>query len=440
MARQTVFTDDFNRADQDVDVSSDWQQYGQANICVIRSNALTTRDPSGSAEYTGELEVDQWVQATMAELPQGQVAHYMSLFVRSSVQATYTLQVHPTSLYIHLAPADQNVASHSYTRQAGDVYRLEAEGNAIRAYVNDTEVMTATDSTAAVGSVGVKMNKPTEPWETGRWDDFSCGNFSSGFSLGDVNGDNTVRSMGDIVVSGSLLDTVTVIEITDGVDPHQLQITGQSASQITCAPFSILDTKLAYATAADGTISISATDGATVQSTGVKLLQETGYEYQILSGVDDTLLAEGLGAVDGDILEVEDGVVTSNLILFADSDCHYDPAVMDGQTHTRRFYDASAKTWDSGICTINATAGPVPLPPSWGAVPNLPNARKGEPYTYAIGVHLAGDRPMTLTDAGTLLSEWGLAYDDTVEPEIITGTPTQDGTIDGIVTRAENSV
>ena len=76
--------------------------------------------------------------------------------------------------------------------------------------------------------------------------------------------------------------------------------------------------------------------------------------------------------------------------------------------------------------------------PLWFGVPSPPNARLGVEYSYAIGVLIEGDRPMTLTDVGDPLPE-GLSYDVSSYPERIVGTPTEDGSFT-IVTSASNDV
>ena len=444
MARNTLFTDDFNRADQPIDGTGQWGVVAGDNTPSIINNEVTNDGVVLVETYANfTLEIDQWCEATMSDVVPARANHLMGLYVRYSEFGRYVLHLASNGAGLQKRTGagsinDSWVGSATFTPQAGDIYRIEAEGTDIRCYVNDTLIMSVVDDINAGGVVGMVLDKPLAPQTDGAWDDFKAGEFTTGFAIGDINGGASIRSGGDIVITGTLLDTVTEAYLTDGVDPYQLNIISQNPGQITCSPVNVMDTKLPYAASADGSISVSLSDGAIQQNKTVIFIQETGYEYQVLSGVDNTLMAVGLGAQDGDILEVEDGVGLSNLILFADSDVHYDPGVVPGQQHTRRFYDASTKTWDAGLVVINPTGVGGPSP-KWIAVPAPPEGSVGTPYSYAIGNVLEGDRPMTLENIGNALPA-GLSINAGINPEVIEGTPTTAGTSSGININATNAV
>ena len=161
-------------------------------------------------------------------------------------------------------------------------------------------------------------------------------------------------------------------------------------------------------------------------------------------GQDGKYMAEGIeGVVNGDLLECQVALGNSAISLLDDADAIYDPAVPDGSTHDRWHYSQQRGAWDSGQVVINGDPDipPEPKPPRWTGTPNPPAATEGNPYEYVIGYMLEGDRPMTLTDAGTPLPN-GLSYDDSEYPEKIVGTiPGGVGGSEtaGIITRATNA-
>jgi len=249
-----------------------------------------------------------------------------------------------------------------------------------------------------------------------------------------VNTGDTIVSGDLITVSGTGLDTVTALQLSDGGTNYGLTITSQSASQLQAAAIDLLD--LPYPV---GALNIEAVSPLNNATRAITLAYTSDYDIQTVAGAQPYLL-EGLDYADGDQVGTNVSVAGSNLTLTPDSDVLYSPAVPHGTTHTRLHYDASAATWGSGTVTVNRPdAGDGP--PLWRATPAPPPARKGVAYSYAIGTLLDGDRPMTLTDSGAALPD-GLAYGYMPAPnetiEAIVGTPTVDSGVSGIVTRADN--
>ena len=440
MARRTIFTDTFNRADGPIDAEvTSWST--TSNMPVISNNEAVNEYSNATGLSDVALPPDQWVEIVIGDPPPNRPECSVSCTIRWVVATRFSISVSASQISITKQPEDQYIFTQAYMPARGDVIRVEAQGSDIRLYANDALLTTENDPTPTdpqdPGIVSFALQNVSAPNSDGTIDEFRSGDFAddTSLSLGDVNGNNIIESNGTISITGTNLDTATSFTLTDGVNPYTLTTTNVTPTNVECAPVGIMDTQLPY-----GAMTVEATNGTDTPSQSVTLTNEPGWEYVVLASPNAAYLAEGLGAVDGDILEVEDAVGLSNLILFADSDLHFDKAVVDGTTFTRRFYDVSTATWDSGTGTINKTVEPGGTPPTWAGVPSsLPNATVGVPYSYAIGAHLQGDRPMTLTDVGTMLPD-GLAYNDSVEPETIEGTPTESASLAGIVTRAENSV
>ena len=142
------------------------------------------------------------------------------------------------------------------------------------------------------------------------------------------------------------VDTVTV-----GGLP--LTVTSAADTVVECAPFDVLTSSLPL-----GAITpLIVGDGAATASIDVQIDAPATIQYVTVAGVQP-YLSQGLSVVNGDQMATENTVGGATLLLAPDTDVVYTPAVADGATHTRYWYDVSAGQWDSGQVTINGGAAP----------------------------------------------------------------------------------
>jgi hypothetical protein len=177
----------------------------------------------------------------------------------------------------------------------------------------------------------------------------------------DVNGNNIIERNGPIAINGQFPGSAA----TASLGGHPLTVTNVTQSVITCAPLDVFASPLPFG---PHTLTVDATAEQGAASVAVELVVDTDHQAVTLTSVTPPLLAEGLSADVGDQLACPMTVSSSSLLLTSDGDVVYSPAVADGRSHTRYWYDASSTVWDSGLVTINGGEAPgEPVISAWTA-------------------------------------------------------------------------
>ena len=162
----------------------------------------------------------------------------------------------------------------------------------------------------------------------------------------DVNGNNVIERNGPIAINGQFPGNAA----TASLGGHPLTVTNVTQSAITCAPLDVFASPLPFGS---HTLTVDATAEQGTASLTVELVVDVETQAVTLTSVTPPLLAEGLSADVGDQLACPMTVSSSSLLLTSDGDVVYSPAMADGRSHTRYWYDASSTVWDSGLVTIN---------------------------------------------------------------------------------------
>ena len=187
MARNTLATDDFNRADSS-SLGSNWDGgYGDDDFRIV-SNAGRPEDPTsgnGRGVYNAlTVDDDQWGQVTVTALSPSTYSHF-AVVLRGAATPTYTgyycyLGRGGTSLAIckHVAGVFTELAYGSHTYSAGDELSAEVVGTRLELFINGVSDVTSTDSAIASGKPGVGFYGPSVTDGTVIFDDFSMGDFN----------------------------------------------------------------------------------------------------------------------------------------------------------------------------------------------------------------------------------------------------------------------
>ena len=347
---------------------------------------------------------------------------------------------------------DVVLASVSHTPAQFDPFFCEVETISgttceIRVYdKNETIIAQATDSDELSGVyAGVMLSSQLGGFPSIDYIEFGTLDIADNRSLDTVNPDGVVKANGPITLTGSGFSGITGGHISDnGARQFPITITNLQESVIQVAPIDVVgQSSLDY-----GTMRMTLTHSTDPDLTKeFTLAPEDGWQAVVLAGAtDNTLLLTDTVATDGDTMEIPTNNGFSDFTLNSTGDVTYDSAVNQGTQHTRRLYDNSTNTWDSGTVTINQIddGGGELLPPSWRSTPSPPNAVVGTYYRFEIGYLIDGSRPMTLSQApGSNSLPFGLAYNSSSYPETIEGTITSGTgtvTVSNIVTRASNGV
>jgi hypothetical protein len=229
-----------------------------------------------------------------------------------------------------------------------------------------------------------------------------------------------------VTIRGEDLSGVSAVTIGE----RRLGVVSRRHDALICEAFNIFQSPFAFGE----TVPLTVTGSAGTHTVHVTLEPPEGVQYVVVDGVQP-YLSQGLAVVDGDQMATETDRGSVALLLSPNTDVKYTPAAPDGTIHMRYWYNPRTLAWGEGTVTVDGglASGPV----EWTGTPTPPPAAVGASYTYTIGTLVAGDRPITLTDAGTALPP-GLSYDDAAYPETISGVPTTPGVYTGIITRADN--
>jgi hypothetical protein len=172
----TVFSDDFNRPNESLDVSANWDGDFPGGSSGIQVSSNTVYLRSGGL-YAGSCMVATSA-ATLTEKQASSVTFTTVAnnaggpFVRGTVAVAgqfdgYGAEVLPTEIRLYkyttwnyngLAGSPSRIqigSTYTATINNGDIVKVEAIGSAIKVYVNGTERISTTDATHTTGQPGV---------------------------------------------------------------------------------------------------------------------------------------------------------------------------------------------------------------------------------------------------------------------------------------------
>lgn len=168
----TSFTDDFNRANEALEASSNWNALLGTGLDVVSNAVSVTANGAQVFECVGAtLAADQYAEATLAT-----VASNAGVMARCD-GTTDNLYFFRTSgsqwqMFRTVSGATTQIGTNVEAPTAGDVLRIECSGTTIRGLVNGVQKISVTDSTLSSGaSAGFRCFNTSG----GIWDDFSMG-------------------------------------------------------------------------------------------------------------------------------------------------------------------------------------------------------------------------------------------------------------------------
>jgi hypothetical protein len=181
----TAFSDDFNRANENLGVSANWDEQsagGSPAGRVVNSNTVYLR---GGGTYAGSCLV-----ATSAYTFTSQQAAVCTVVTLGSnisgilcrgttptgtTISGYGVEISATKIdlvsydgwnfsYLASAPSRDVIGNWTNTISIGDIIKVEAIGTTIKAYVNGTERISVTDSDNSSGQPGVFVSTSAAGW------------------------------------------------------------------------------------------------------------------------------------------------------------------------------------------------------------------------------------------------------------------------------------
>jgi hypothetical protein len=174
-----AFTDDFNRANENLEVSDNWTRNGgSAGDITIASNATSANstDTTGAAYLAPDPgSADQYAQATLAGVgPAGPFPVCVRIAdVSNFVGARYDSETGTTQLYRRTGGSFTLIDSYVAAQSGGVVFRLEVTGSAVRLLINGVERangdLGANNATGVPGMVSrlAARNPFVDNWESG---------------------------------------------------------------------------------------------------------------------------------------------------------------------------------------------------------------------------------------------------------------------------------
>lgn len=177
----TVFTDDFNRANENLEASSDWERtVGSAGDLAISTNRVVSQS-SGSTAYRcvgASLADDQYCQALITGGTSGTSGPGVCVRYSASASTFYHFRWTESggSFYALFKSVGGSLTSlaTSATGQptpSADLFRLEVSGTSLTCKVNGSTVITHTDSSISSGPHGgvrsFQINNEFEDFEMG---------------------------------------------------------------------------------------------------------------------------------------------------------------------------------------------------------------------------------------------------------------------------------
>lgn len=232
-------SDTFNRPDNttlgNADSGQLWRD--QVNTWGILANQAVPNTRATSIVAIETTLSDMGVEATMPVHPSAGI--WWSIVGRySNASNFYFLQVHPdgriqvrktvggTASAVLAADGVTALETAAGSAVAGDVYRLEIQGTALRAYQNGVEILASTDSSLASGTMaGMRLGEYQSTTLGVRWENFSV------YGATAVAADTTPPTVSINVIHGT--GPAEDIYSSSGYDPasNVLTVTGTAVDE-----------------------------------------------------------------------------------------------------------------------------------------------------------------------------------------------------------------
>lgn len=207
---RVLFADDFNRSNEALETSADWEASGTTGLRIF-SNRVT--DVVGS-QATGSVTTfalnsitpDQFAETTISVLPTNP-ASFVGPAVRviNSGNTGYTAGATVGGDWEIRDIGGSVLVTGTNTPLAGEVARLEIIGTALELFVDGVSEATVTDGTHSTGQPGL-THRASFSGDEGTQDDFSCGNIPVTPATGTIT--STAVILSDLTnASGVLQDT-----------------------------------------------------------------------------------------------------------------------------------------------------------------------------------------------------------------------------------------
>ena len=154
----------------------------------------------------------------------------------------------------------------------------------------------------------------------------------AGYALSDVNGDNVIVRNGPVVING----TFPAGDLTVEIGGHPLVVDSATDTTIVCAPVDVFATPLSF-----GTHTLTVTE-LELPGLSVSLTIDPEHQVVTLTSVTPPLITQGLSAAVGNQVACLKSVGGSVLEMSPEGDVVYWPAMVDGNSHPRYWYDGSS--------------------------------------------------------------------------------------------------
>lgn len=170
-----LFSDDFNRANQNP-IAGNWSTQGGGFAGLeISSNKADGTTGGNCASYVNAVtpDADCYAQCAISDsgIPGGGGP---CVRMATAANSMYGLQLFagPTAALFYMAAGSYNsLALQVIAYTPGDVFKVEANGTAIKGYQNGVEILSATDANLTSGRAGLYAFGSAN-----KFDDFECGN------------------------------------------------------------------------------------------------------------------------------------------------------------------------------------------------------------------------------------------------------------------------
>lgn len=169
----TLFTDDFNRADEALTVSPNWKPRfgGTLDTLNIVSNVVSTSADNGRALVDGiAFPADQWAEATVLSRDADAAVLYLR---HNDSNDNYSCFYGASGLQIakFVGGSFQTLASGGVSNSStSHTVRFEVQGTLLKGFVDGVELASVNDSALTSGDVGFSLSLGTT-----RVDSFSAG-------------------------------------------------------------------------------------------------------------------------------------------------------------------------------------------------------------------------------------------------------------------------
>lgn len=186
-------TDNFNRANSNVDGSLGWTRTVDSSLPIVSNQVVGSATVSSGAWRTGETYTsDQYSQVVVGTVPLGlawigtsvrnqddrncYLAIYFQGLAGIPTSGTYEVDIYTRVASTYTRLTNQTIGSTPLP--AGSVFRIEVSGNFVQAFVNGAQVTSVHDNTfPSGGSPGIQT------FDVGSLDNWDGGNVSSGVAL-----------------------------------------------------------------------------------------------------------------------------------------------------------------------------------------------------------------------------------------------------------------